>query len=360
MSLLIIFNCLFINAFADGDSGYADELGIGSLYDYAPDETKDITGKLVTDGSYDHRGALNRLFNKTASAIEEAVRASVSQFTEILSLAVICALGVSFDHNGKSGRYISIIASCACILISMDPLTGVISSMENAVDNVKMYSNIALPSLFVASAAGGNIISGPAKFAAVSLSMDVITTAAANICKPLINAYLALGVSGQISDNELITNMTKFAKWAAITVMSVLMIAFTAYISLVGVISSTADAAAVKAAKTVISTSLPVVGGIISDAAAAVLSSASLIKASAGVFTLIASASICVIPFISCTVKMLIFKAVSAISDGLGIQKLAGTLNCIGTAIGLYCALLGSCGIMLFISISSALKVFTG
>ena len=56
--------------------------------------------------------------------------------------------------------------------------------------------------------------------------------------------------------------------------MTGMTIAFTAYINLTGLISGSADAAAIRTAKTLISTVLPVVGGIASDASSAVLAAA--------------------------------------------------------------------------------------
>ena len=51
--------------------------------------------------------------------------------------------------------------------------------------------------------------------------------------------------------------------------MKLMVIGFTAYVSLSGILAGAADAATVKAAKSVISTALPVVGKLMADAAEA-------------------------------------------------------------------------------------------
>jgi len=355
-----IFVCVFCtSAYADNEDDFEQDLGISAVYDSAPDTVKEISGKLITDGTYDCKGAVSRLTEKLIGEARTAVDSMISQFAELTVIALLSSLCISFSDD-KISRYIPIIACGACVILSLDSVNGVLIQAEKAIDEIKAYSNAVLPALFVSSAASGSIVSAPAKYAAVSLSMDVITTVSHDVCKPIIKAFLALGISGEISGNRLMINMTKLAKWSSITILTLMTLGFTTYINFVGAISSSADAAAVKAAKTVISTALPVVGGIVSDAASAVLSAALLIKSSAGIFALIVTSALSLVPFVSCAVKMFIFKIVSAIAEGLGEPKLSAILNTIGTSVGLYCALLGSTGIMLFISISSSLKAFSG
>ena len=132
---------------------------------------------------------------------------------------------------------------------------------------------------------------------------------------------------------------------------------FTAYISFTGLISGSVDAAAVKTTRTIIANSLPVVGKLISDASSVILAGASIIKNSAGVFCLIAVAVMCAAPFVELTVKMLVYKAASAAVDMLPGSGLSSLLNDLGTAYSMLLGLVGCCGIMLFVSIVSGIKV---
>ena len=138
--------------------------------------------------------------------------------------------------------------------------------------------------------------------------------------------------------------------------MTAMTIAFSAYIGMTGLVAGSIDAAAIKTARTVISTSLPVVGGIISDASGAVLSAASVIKNSAGVFGLIAVCALCAGPFAVLSVRMLVLKAAAAASDMVPNSRLSGLISSVSAAMGLLLGLLGCCGIMLFISITAGIK----
>ena len=121
-------------------------------------------------------------------------------------------------------------------------------------------------------------------------------------------------------------------------------------------LSGTADAAAVKTAKTVISTALPVVGGILSDASASVLSAAGVIRASAGAFSLVAVCALCIAPFARLGVKLIVFKAASAVAETVPNGRMSALLDDIGTAMGILAGTVGSFAVILFFSFTSAIR----
>lgn len=69
------------------------------------------------------------------------------------------------------------------------------------------------------------------------------------------------------------------------------------YLTASGAIAGSADAAAVKAAKMTISRAIPVVGGILSDAAETVLAGAGVLRGTVGVVGMLVVLAICLTPF---------------------------------------------------------------
>ena len=128
-------------------------------------------------------------------------------------------------------------------------------------------------------------------------------------------------------------------------------------IGLSGIVSGSADAAAVKAAKTVLSSTLPVVGNILSDSASSLLAAASLIKNSAGIFCLIAVCAICAGPFALLAVKLLVFKAAAAVSSLGGSERYTRLLSGFGSVFAMLLGLVGCFGFMLFFSFLSGVRM---
>jgi len=61
-------------------------------------------------------------------------------------------------------------------------------------------------------------------------------------------------------------------------------------------------------------------------------------------------------PFALLSVKMLLLKAVSAVADSMDNKSLSALFSGLGSAMALLLGLLGSCGIMLFISLTAGIK----
>ena len=275
-------------------------------------------------------------------------------------LIALCALGGSLCSSKGISEYIEIAGCCGAAMIMLKGVDGIVSQTVESMFRLSDYSKAALPVIFTAAAAGGALTSAGAKFAAVSLALDVLMSIAQKLVVPLVYAYLAVTVANGVFPNSLMAAAARFTKWAATIIMTGMTISFTAYIGMTGVITSSTDAAAVKTMRTVISTVLPVVGGMISDASGAVLAAAGVIRSCAGAFGLITVCILCAGPFAVLSVKMLILKAAAAVTDSMQSPRLSALFSGVGSAMGLLLGLLGCCGIMLFISMMAGMKAVTG
>lgn len=333
--------------------------GAAAVADALDEDARLIGGDLRLDGSYDTQGALSRLWDHILSLARQRVQQELRFALKLIAIAFVCALAMSFTGQKNTHRFISIIGCCAAALLIIGDMDGVTALAVDALNRLSDYSKAAMPVLFTAAAACGAVTSASARYAAACLAMDVLVSAAQRLILPMICAYLAVAVSRSLFDNAVLHTGAQILKWGITTAMTLLTLVFTAYINITGIISGSADALAVKTARTLISGTLPVVGGILSDSANVVLSAAALIKNSAGAFSLVAVCALCAGPFVLLTVKMLFFKAAAAVTDmlpGAGLSKLIGD---VGTALGMLLGLAGCCGILLFVSIMSGIRVAT-
>ena len=218
------------------------------------------------------------------------------------------------------------------------------------------YSRTALPVTFTAAAAGGAVSSSAVRYAAACLAMDVMMSLSQKAVIPLVYDALALGLANILFPNPILSAMEALSKWAAKTIMTWAALAFTAYLSLSSVVSTSVDAAAIKAMRSVVSGVLPVVGGMLSDASAAVLSAASVIRSCTGAVGLIAVCTVCAGPLALLCVKRFLFKAVAAAAEAVQNPRLQKLFSCVGSAAGMLMGLLGCNAMMLFLSFTAAMK----
>ena len=353
----LIFPMFIINAYAlDIENEAALEFGADRLYDVLDEEEKNISGKLSLDGDYDTSGAMARLWKNFLEKLVLELKNSVEFITALVALCLLGAFASSLCTQKTASVAVEVIACASAAAYMLGNVDGIVNQTVDAMYRLSDYSKAALPVVFTAAAAGGAVSSSAAKFAAVSFALDVLMSISQKLIVPLVYSFLAITLANAMFSNPILSAVQKLCKWAASTMMTGMTIAFTTYISMVGAIGSAVDTAAVKTARSFISGTLPVVGGMISDASAMVLSAAGVVKSCAGVFGLIAAAAICAGPFALLSVKMVLLKGVAAVADSMESGRLSMMFSGIGTAMALLLGLLGSCGIMLFISFTAGLK----
>lgn len=359
----LLFGLLFLPLFIG--TCYAENIGeetarVTDVYQVESgldEEERSVSGELHIDGTYDARGALGRLLARFWNKLREELRREMHFGVILIAIALLSSLASAVCPGKKMPETMELISCCTAALLLAGSLDGVITQAADSLSRLSDYSKAAVPAFFTTLAACGAAISASVKYASVTFAMDVFMTVSQRFILPLIYAYLAVSISGSLFDSSMIQTASRVTKWCAVSAMTLITTAFCLFISLSGAISGSADAAAVKTAKTVISTTLPVVGGILSDSAAAMLSAAGVIKNSAGVFGLIAVCAICAGPFAVLSVKMLVFKACSALSELSCGGKYAKLLGNMGTAFGMLLGLVGSYGMMLFLAFMSGIRM---
>ena len=122
------------------------------------------------------------------------------------------------------------------------------------------------------------------------------------------------------------------------------MTVFTLYLNLSGAVTGAADAAAARAAKTAISAALPVVGGIISDAAGALTAGASLLRGAVGALGAAVVAAVCLVPFLSLGLRYLFYKAAAALASCFAEKRLAELIGEVGSVFALVLGVTGGRG----------------
>ena len=336
----------------------ADIFQLDSMQDGLEEEEREISGELSAE-RYDVDGAMRRLYEGMKRKIREELSGTLRFASSLTALCFLGGFACALCEDGKIRALLEICVCCAAAALLTGSMDSLIRQTMEALYRLSDYSKAALPVVFTAAAASGAAVSAASRYAAVSFALDVLMSLAQRFILPLVNAYLALTLSGALFPNSMLKAAARFVRWAAGILMTGTSLVFTAYIGMTGAISTAVNAAAVKATKTLISTALPVVGGMISDASAMVLSAAGVVRSCAGAFGLISVCAICLGPFVLLTVKTLAFKAVSVLAEAVPCGRLSGLLSGVSEASALLMGLLGSCTIMLFLSFAVAMKAVT-
>lgn len=287
------------------------------------------------------------LLKKAVSAIQpdlaDAARVSISLITICMLLSIL----QNFQDSVKSVSCIVGAAAIASVLLfNTDSL---IRLGANTVMEISEYGKLLLPVMTAAMAANGGMTASAALYAGTALFNSILSSLISNFLVPLVYLFLALAAACCATQEDMLKKMKAFLKWIMGWGLKAVLIVFTSYISITGVVAGTTDAAALKATKLTISSFVPVVGSILSDASEAVLVSAGMVKNAAGIYGILAILAVFLHPFIKISAHYLVLKLTAAVCSMFGSKSTSTLIEDFSAAMGLLLAMTGSSCLLLLI-----------
>lgn len=137
-----------------------------------------------------------------------------------------------------------------------------------------------------------------------------------------------------------------------ITLLGLLFILFFGVLSIRGAIAPVTDSIAIKTAKFLTGTFVPVVGSRMAEALDIVIGGSQLIKSAIGVFGMAAIFVIVAFPALKVFSVLFIFRLVTALIEPLSDERLVDALNSLAGSLTLVLACMLTVGLMFFISIT--------
>ncbi len=322
-----------------------------SAEDYAPEmdwtQTPDLDG------------GLSSLLETGTGALRGVVRKALHSGVLLLTIVLLAGLaeGAAACGTGKTIQAVPVAAALAITAVSVADANTLIGLGREVMEGMEQFSKVLLPTITAAVAASGSPGGAAARQMATMLFSDVLMTLINRVLLPLVYAYIAACTAYAAVGNAGLKRIAATLKWVVTSILTTVLLAFIGYLSVSGVIAGTTDAVTLKAAKFTVSSVVPVVGGILSDAAETVLAGAAILKNSVGVFGMLVVLGMCVIPFLQLGVHYLTYKVTAALSATVADSRLVSLIDGIGGAFGLVLGMTGACALLLLISMVSAVSV---
>ena len=208
-----------------------------------------------------------------------------------------------------------------------------------------------MPVMAACTALSGAPAGAAVRQVATTLCSNGLMALINKLLMPMVYAYVAVSTAYAVVGNPGLKRLGTLLKGATTWVLTTVLVAFVGYLSASGAVAGNTDAAALKAAKMTISTVVPVVGRILSDAAQTVLAGAGLLKNTVGIFGMVAILSLCVVPFLRLGIHYISYKLSAALAGTVADSRLAELIEAIGTAFALVLGMTGACALVLLISV---------
>lgn len=314
------------------------------------------TGVELSDTPQVEQGVEN-LLERAAQHLPGVLRAGLRSALVLLVVVVLCAMaeGVRAVGGEENSLNICVMAGALAITaLSADDMSSMMGLGRSTIDHMQGFSQVLLPIVAACTAATGAAARAAARQVATALFSTLLLGLIDRLLVPLVYAYVAACTAYAAVGNPGLKKVAGVLKWVVTRSLTTLLVLFVTYLTVSGAIAGTTDAAALKAAKMAISTAVPVVGGIISNAAETILVGAGLMKNAVGVFGMLAVLGICLVPFLQLGVHYLTYKFTGALAATLADRRLAELIDGISTAFALVLGMTGASTLLLLVSIFSA------
>lgn len=305
---------------------------------------------------------IKTIMNKAAAAVGEVRNKAVKSGVLLLVIVLFCAVAEgSFAGAGLGTlQVVPLVGALAVAMVSVADMNTLVGLGRDSVDHMSMFSKVLLPTMATVTAISGAPAGAATRQLVTMLFSDFLLTLIDRLLLPLVYIYIAALTAYAAIGNEGLKRVAGAIKWAVTTVLTVVLLAFVGYLSVSGVIAGSADAVSIKAAKFAMSSMVPVVGGIISDAAETVLAGAGILRSAVGVFGMLTIIAMCVTPFIYLGIHYLAYKCAAVLAATVSGDRVTNLIDGIGGAFGLVLGMTGACALLLLVALVSSVSLAVG
>lgn len=354
--LITIALLILLAPVSAAETDYQEAFGAQDVQKSVPGSASDAVQGMDA-GNADLDKGIGNLLDSAKTQAGGILKQALSGMLLILTVVILCGAASSFIGNAE---YITLAGVLCIAAAAMGGLTGIIRDAANAINEMNSFVNILLPTLVSAGTAMGMPSAFLVRQTATVFFSSLLGNLMSGLLLPMLYAYLALITANAAMPRDMLAKLASLIKWLLCGILSLVLMAFIAYISVSGVIAGSADAVAVKGAKTAISGAVPVVGGIISDAAETILVGAGVVKNTLGVFGLIAVLGIVLTPFLQLGARLLVFKLAAALSATVSDERLAKYIDQLSGVFSLALAMTAASTLLVVISIVSCIQAGVG
>ena len=322
--------------------------------DITAPEAPDSAAQHMPEDTGDFASGIWELIGNVLGAVRPDLREASRICLGLMGTVLLISLlqGVS-ERTKQTANLAGTAAIAASLLLSANSM---ITLGAETVTEICEYGKLLLPVLTAALAAQGAGTASAALYAGTALFTTLLSNLIGKLLVPMAYLYLGLAAANSATGESMLKRLKDLLKWVMGWCLKTVVTVFTAYMGITGAVTGTADAAVLKAAKTAISTAVPVVGGVLSNAAESVLAGAALMKNAAGIYGIFAMLAIFLEPFLRIGIQYGMLKLTAAVTSIFGCKEMTDLIGDFSDTMGFLLGMTASVCVLELVSIVCFLK----
>lgn len=361
ISAIVLFIAVFtglVSAEGERDSLYTEQYemsGADSLSDALPDDTRhyfEENGIDPADYSWVSVISADNVFSHIWGFLKSGAKAPLKAGAEVTALILIAAALSAAQLKGGSINAALYVAAAAAAGVIAVPVLSSVSAAANALKGISTFMLSFIPVFAVITAASGAAATSASMSALLLTAAQGVSYISSFVIMPLMGGYMAVSISGSVSPLLKKSGIAAMIKRLALWITAFVSAVFVGILSIQTAVNASADTLTAKAAKFIIGSSVPVAGGVLSEALGTVTASMGLLKSSVGIYGAVACAGV-ILPLIA---ELLVWRAVlfvtAAVSELFLLNVIAEILRAADSVISTLIGIMLIAGAMFIISLA--------
>ena len=280
---------------------------------------------------------------------DKTLPAAIRSAIRILLVAAILSafLSMSLPHTEAAVSLAGALGIAVCV---SGDLNAMLLLGRRTVSELADFSKLLIPTMASAAAVSGAMTSSAAIGSLTTVLMQIFVSLLETLILPLSGAYVALCTAASALGQKSLHGLADAVGSGMKHGIRAVLFLFTSVLSLTGILSEASDISAMRAFKLTVSSSVPVAGSVLSDAASSVLAGAGVVLQSIGAIGLLGVLSIVIVPFLRLGVQYLLLQFAGFCCNALGATQCGKLVSDFSVAMSCLLAVTAGCAVMVFVS----------
>ncbi len=361
LAVIVLCFCFTITVCAEETSAeefYRNQYeisGSDELQNYLPEQTKEYFNQNninPENSNWVNSITAESVFGHIINFLKDGLKQPLACGGAILAVILISAAlgGMEITSSvTETVLFATVLSATAVICV---PVFSVITSSVKAMQGCAVFMSAFIPVFAVILASAGAAVTSASMSALLLGASQAVSYISNFVVVPMLGGYLAISVAASaspiISRSGIADGIKKISFW----IMSLLTTVFIGILSIQTAVNASADTLALKTAKFIVGSSVPVAGAVLSEALTTVTASMGLLKSSIGVYGIISCCAI----FLPLLIELLLWRVVlvicASISDLFSLGKISGLMRSVDTVMSVIMGIILLTCAMFVISLS--------
>ncbi|MGI6552847.1 MAG: stage III sporulation protein AE [Clostridia bacterium] len=295
------------------------------------------------------------ILQNLATFFFKELMANSSLLGKLIILAIIAGILQNIQaafEEGTTGKMAYAVTYLALISIALASFSLAITIGKNAVQQMVTFIQSLLPVLLTLMAAVGGFTTVALLHPLVITAVSLLSTLTLNVIIPLIYFSAVLAIVNHISDKFQVSRLADLLRDLTLGLLGVFLTVFIGILTIQGVAGAVSDGIALRTAKFMTGSFVPVVGKLFADAVEAVAGTSLFLKNAVSLVGVMVIVLIVLLPAVKILTLVIIYRLAAALIQPFGEGPIAAMLQSLAGSLLLVFGAVSSVGLMFFIALA--------